>query len=113
MLLNLVTGVSKATEAEVKEFDSIVSLEINSDVIDLESSPSRLEDFPSKETLLELGKNGDVKKYEIFLSDMLYTRSLESSDYLLNPRVGVFSVKGVEDNFYLMKLSVILKLVKV
>ncbi|MBJ7541827.1 hypothetical protein JG537_08940 [Streptococcus sp. SL1232] len=81
-----------------------MSLEVNLGEIESDSTPDTYNisdvNLVKKSVLNELSKNKDfVEKADIFLSEELYTPSIQSVDLINTPNIGVFNIRGTSNNY--------------
>ncbi|NQK93556.1 hypothetical protein HO498_04530 [Streptococcus suis] len=107
-ILSILIAVHESINFNPNSGLNLYSLEIDSRIInntELDLQPV------SKRLLTELGKSKYVKNYDIFLSEEIYSSTLKNIDYLEEPKVGVFNLRGTSSNFlideYLNKINIV------
>lgn len=109
LILSALIGVYKSINFNPNSGLNLYSLEFDSKI--LNNTKSDKVPPPSKNSLLEIGNSKYVKNYDIFLSEEIYSDTLKNVDYLENPKVGVFNLRGTSSNFlmdeYLGKINII------
>lgn len=96
LILSILIAVHESINFNPNSGLNLYSLEIDNRVInntELDLQPV------SKRLLTELGKSKYVKNYDIFLSEEIYSSNLKNIDYLEEPKVGVFNLRGTSSNF--------------
>ena len=100
VLLNAYLSINKTISYETNNYSNMFSLEINSKKFDdIDKNERNKIKSPTKETLINIGKSKYVDNYDVFLSTDLYTRTLQSANYTTKPKLGIFSLRGVDKNF--------------
>lgn len=103
MLWILIFNIHEMETKNINNFPSILSLEVNSNQLmnDLgENASFENISVPSKNLLTELSSDKIIESSDIFLSEEIYTDTLQSIDNLGLPSVGIFKFKGMNNNIF-------------
>lgn len=103
MLINSFLSINKIFNLETSQYSNIFSLELNfkkfNSIDPNNKSVLNKIASPSRETLKQIGKSKYIDNYDIFLSTELYTRSLKSAYFITKPKIGIFTLRGIDGAF--------------